>query len=75
MIGHVRFAHDPSHFLNFGSMPFAGVPRPVRESSSDESLEELEDPSEDESPKVSFVSLSVSPSLNCMRPSLSYFAY
>ena len=30
-------------------MPFAGVPRPVRESSSDESLEELEDASEDES--------------------------
>ena len=75
MSGHVRFAHDTWHFLNFGSMPFAGVPRPVRESSSDESLEELEDPSEDESPKVSFVSLSVSPSLNCMRPSLSFFAY
>ena len=31
----------------------AGFPRPVRESSSDEPLEELENPSKDGSPKLS----------------------
>ena len=31
----------------------AGLPRPVRESSSDVSLEELENSSDDESPKLS----------------------
>ena len=36
----------------------AGLPRQVRESSSDESLEGLQSPSEDESPKLSFKSLS-----------------
>ena len=35
----------------------AGLPRPVRESSSDESLEELKNPPEDKSPKLSFESL------------------
>ena len=36
----------------------AGLPRPVRESSSDVSLEELENSSDDESPKLSFDSSS-----------------
>ena len=35
----------------------ASLPRPVRESSSDDSLEELQNPPKEESPKLSFESL------------------
>ena len=50
----------------------AGLPWPVREYSSDESLEKLENPSEDESPELSF-HFNRSPvhsSSNCTRPPL-----
>ena len=44
----------------FGLMLLVYGACPVRESSSDESVEELENPSEDESPKFLFESLSYS---------------
>ena len=49
---HIRYSHDHSHFLWCHAcfrLNVAGLPRPVGESSSHESLEELENPSEDES--------------------------
>lgn len=57
MFSHGSFAHSELCFHARFQLNVAGLPRPVRESSSDELLEEVENPSEDESPKLLLESL------------------
>ena len=57
---HIRFSQDPSHLQNFGSIPVFGLIVLVLELSSEESLEELENPFKDDSPELLFESLSCS---------------
>lgn len=54
------FAPSELCFHACSRLDVSGLQRPVRELSADESLEELENLSEDESPKVSFESISFS---------------
>ena len=54
---HGSFAHSELCFYALFHLNVAGLPRAVRESASDELLEELENQSEDESPKLSLESL------------------
>ena len=71
----IKFSHDPSHLENFGSMPVLNVarlPRPGRESSPDVSPDELENPYEDESSKLSFESLFCSHELQLHPPARRY---
>ena len=52
------FAPSELCFHTGPRLDVSGLQRPVRELSAEESIEELENLSEDESPKVSFESLS-----------------
>lgn len=54
---HGSFAHSEHCFHSRFQLNVAGLPCPVRESTTDELLEELENPSQYETPKLSLESL------------------